>query len=270
MESLPISKLVKKQTVVKRFDGFRLDGGQGSMKVVIRYDDECGNGHNSFSITGTTYRDNKEWGCGCIHDDIAKFAPELAHLIKWHLTSSDGPMYYIANTMYHARDTDTKDKKAGDPIAFDTVLKFNGMPFTFKEFERGFFDYLKSNRNNFNKIEVVEVPYDGKDSYDFAPNYSLTGFDIKNASGEWYKAPFKTRGKAIEFLTALQNNKFRMVKHATKWCQSVKPDIEAARRCAVWEDATIEQLQSKEALKARLPALMHEFKAVIESLGMEY
>ena len=64
-----------------------------TLRVVIRYDDECGNGHNSFSITSQN---------GCTHDLIASLCPDLAHLIKWHLCSSDGPMHYIANTMYYA------------------------------------------------------------------------------------------------------------------------------------------------------------------------
>ena len=29
--------------------------------------------------------------------------PELAPYIKWHLVSSDGPLHYIANTVYHAQ-----------------------------------------------------------------------------------------------------------------------------------------------------------------------
>ena len=45
------------------------------------------------------------------------------------------------------------------------------------------------------------------------------------------------------------------------------PDIEAARRTAVWPDATLEQLQSKEALTARLDGLLAEFREVVESAG---
>jgi hypothetical protein len=49
-----------------------------------------------------------------------------------------------------------------------------------------------------------------------------------------------------------------------------KADIEAARACAVWPDATLEQLRDKEALEARLPALMAEFRKDIESLGFTF
>ena len=115
--------------------------------VTLRYDDRCSNGHNTFSITASTYK-----MCGCLHDIIADYFPEYAKYIKWYLTSSDGPMHYIANTMYWAK----------------------------------------------------------------------------------------------------QGN------------------LEYARGCAVWEDATLEDLMDEEKLKARLPALMEEFKSAMEELGFIY
>ena len=48
---------------------------------------------------------------------------------------------------------------------------------------------------------------------------------------------------------------------------AVEPNIEAARSCAVWPDATLEQLQDEKLLMQRLPALMQEFKKDIEALG---
>jgi len=74
----------------------------------VRYDDECGNGHNTFSITGEIYRrsGNRYYNdsFGCIHDEVAKHFPELAPFLKWHLMSSDGPLHYVANTIYHASE----------------------------------------------------------------------------------------------------------------------------------------------------------------------
>lgn len=69
--------------------------------AVVRYDDQCGNGHNTFSITGDIKYGKGGSSGGCIHEEIAKHFPMLAPYIKWHLTSSDGPMHYIANTLYH-------------------------------------------------------------------------------------------------------------------------------------------------------------------------
>ena len=102
------STLTKKQ--VKTFKkSYREDGREYVLIAKVRYDDECGNGHNTFAVTGEIWRAKNGQpigrdceACGCLHEDIAKHIPELAPSIKWHLTSSDGPMHYIANTVYHA------------------------------------------------------------------------------------------------------------------------------------------------------------------------
>lgn len=92
----------------KEFVKFYTEGGtRYRITANVRYDDQCGNGHNSFAITGNIERKarNGRWvdDCGgCIHKEIKKHFPELAPLIKWHLFNSNGPMYYIENTLYHA------------------------------------------------------------------------------------------------------------------------------------------------------------------------
>lgn len=86
------------------------EGTDCTMSVTLRYDDECNNGHNTFSITGRIK--GGKYGrygyeidmAGCIHDEIKKYFPEFAHLIKWHLCGSQQPMYYIENTLYFATD----------------------------------------------------------------------------------------------------------------------------------------------------------------------
>lgn len=82
-------------------------GPGGMMTVTIRHDDNCKNGHETFSITADVItteskRNNDIAAGGCMHDEIVKVFPELAHLIKWHLCSTDGPMHYIVNTTYAA------------------------------------------------------------------------------------------------------------------------------------------------------------------------
>lgn len=76
-----------------------------TLQVEVRFDDDCGNRHNSFAVTATVWnprrRDDIEAG-GCLHDEVAEVFPELAPLIKWHLCSADGPMHYVANTVYWA------------------------------------------------------------------------------------------------------------------------------------------------------------------------
>ena len=48
------------------------------------------------------------------------------------------------------------------------------------------------------------------------------------------------------------------------------PDLEAARHAANWPDATLEQLQSEEALTARLDSLLTEFRQAVESAGFQW
>ncbi len=47
-------------------------------------------------------------------------------------------------------------------------------------------------------------------------------------------------------------------------------DIEAARSCAIWPDATLQELRDETALRARLPGLLADFRADIEALGFTY
>lgn len=102
---------------------FQTELADGSvLRATVRYDDRCGNGHNTFSITGELYDRTRANGdaslvnskgkkrylgsCGCLHGDIAKYFPELVPLIRWHRVSSDGPTHYVANTIFHAERGD--------------------------------------------------------------------------------------------------------------------------------------------------------------------
>jgi hypothetical protein len=92
--------------------------GKSRLTVKMRFDDQCRNGRNSFSVTGEGMELSRgKWQesfGGCCHDEISKVFHELAPLIKWHLTSSDGPMHYLENTVYHAGDRDHNGLRAGE------------------------------------------------------------------------------------------------------------------------------------------------------------
>lgn len=228
-QTLPPSVLTKKQTLTygpRHVTGY----GPGAMlTATVRYDDQCGNGHNSFAITGVVVtpaskrRHDIEAG-GCLHDDIARVFPELAPFIKWHLCGANGQIHYMANTVYHAGDRDHWGLRAGEfrqhtsrgPYQADGVAGVPCWELAFPE---------RGAREVYSHEKPAPVVCEWR-------AYGITG-----------------EGKARDFA--------------------------AARSCAIWPDATDEQLsaepdQLRAMLAARLPALMAEFRAAVESLGFTY
>ena len=102
-----------------------LDDKKFNLKVSIRLDDECKNGHQDFAITGTQWEPGKRRAerninrYGCIHDDILEAFPEFAPFVKLHLCDFDGvPMHAIENMRYHItsgfNSTRVKDENFAD------------------------------------------------------------------------------------------------------------------------------------------------------------
>ncbi|MDD5540949.1 MAG: hypothetical protein PHG61_09690 [Candidatus Marinimicrobia bacterium] len=124
-----MNKSILTKHQVKNFSReFYQDGILCKLVVNVRYDDRCGNGHNTFAITADLFdrcHRNREpstelstgkrrWlgSWGCLHGKIKKVYPEMAKYIKWHSVSSDGPMYYIENTMYDIEQGDLDAARA--------------------------------------------------------------------------------------------------------------------------------------------------------------
>lgn len=226
-----ITKMQKKTAVkLKVLDG-DINYRPVDIIVNLRYDDSCGNGHNSFGITADVYEAGRRSDSayvmgGCCHEVIARHFPKLEKYIKWHMTSSDGPMHYLANTMYHASDRDhwglRKDEKR------QLVNGRTNLPV-----------WQAVVKNRFGE----EVPI--HDS--LAPGYGWVDSKEpppRDGNIEWVPRWIVGEGKV--------------------------PHLEHARSSAVWPDATLEQLQDEQALLDRLPALMEEFKRDMEELGFTY
>jgi hypothetical protein len=114
------SKLTKRQERTYGPVPIASYGKDAVITATVRYDDRCGNGQNTFSITATattpeSRRRNDIEAGGCMHTEIAHHFPELAPLIKWHLVSTDGPLHYIENTMYWLGRRGYTNGKPGDP-----------------------------------------------------------------------------------------------------------------------------------------------------------
>ena len=240
------------------------DGRVYRITATARYDDECCNGHNTFAITGQIdeKRGNRwmDYAGGCIHEDIAKHFPELAPLIKWHLCGSNGPMYYIQNTIYLAGERDCWSKLKGEEKDFDEYIIFKNFPIMFEK-EREFRDWMMKP----GALEIIAVPHaNEKDGYKYADKYTFSGYPV-----EWYKCPFDSQRDAEEWREAMKLG-YSFKKICVGWGEGKKRELDAARSTAIWPDATDEELTApglEERLQKRLPALMAEFQKTMESLG---
>jgi len=267
------SKLVKNQskTYTKEIE---YDGKPCDLVVKVRFDDECGNGHNSLSVTGSVYKrgrrsDSAFLTGGCIHDIISEHFPELREAIKYHLVSSDSPMHYVANSLYHASDRDCWGYRKGEPKNFKTRVFFNDVPVPMKDYGEKFVEFTKT--VDANTLQVVECPYMGKD-YSFSPKYTFNDFHTwrkDERACTWYGAPFSDEIEAYQILEALRTCRISYKTEASAYGEGKTPDLEAARACALWEDATLEDF-TKEKLEARLPMILANLKRIVETLGMEY
>jgi len=266
------SKLVKNQNLKKVISNVtHPDYGQVDLIINIRYDDRCGNGYNSFAITGDLYvagrrGDRNLIACGCIHDQIKLLAPEYSHLIKWHCMNSDGPMHYLANSLYHASDKDHNGYKKGEPCSFEKHIKFEGMPITFSPSNK-LIKWIEERKNNglgFD-VEVIELTHDNNDGYAYRPKYTIGDYPAT----KWHEGPFDSEQKAFEWIETLQTIPFEIVSLPTAYSEGKEPDLESARNCAIWPEAQLEDF-TKENLVKRLPTLIDEFYDVVLSLGFEF
>lgn len=89
-------------------------------QIEIRLNDECQNGYDDFSITGTFWQigkpriDRYVETAGCCHDKILKVRPDLLPFVRLHLCDSYGaPMYAAGNGLYYAVPGEYHHKKPG-------------------------------------------------------------------------------------------------------------------------------------------------------------
>jgi len=272
---------------------FNEDGVTKRIVVDLRFDDSMGNGHNEFSMTAEIWNprhpEDSESG-GIIHKAIAKHFPELAHLAKWHLCSTDGPMHYPGNVTYFAGDLDHHGKRQGEPWAWDDVAYVGNSPFPtkikssrFLEWMQARIDFLVSTpkaNKHWSEFKVVAASHTGNDTYKYSDNYTLEGYEAN-----WALCPFNDSVTAqawadslnlhVESLRKKGAGFIRFEKVPTLFSEGKARELDKARSSAVWPDATDEQLCLPKAeltaiLMARLPALLAAMKEDMEAAGFEW
>lgn len=272
------SKLTKSQFYKTEWKEYKEGGERYRIRANVRYDDQCGNGHNTFAITGETnhYRNGwREDSCGRIHDLIGKHFPELAPYIKWHLVSSDAPLHYAANAIYHASNRDCWGKLAGEPYNFERRLMFNGVPFLYEPKKEllAHIDAVGLHPDLWAGLSIVAVEYKPRkgENYNFNPHYTLDSM----LDCDWYSAPFKSMDEAANFLHCMTHCEVEIVKRATAYGKGKERDFNAARAAAIWPEATDEQLslppeELRALIDARLPTLQNDFAAAMIALGFTF
>lgn len=91
--------------------GHGWNGAGALFRAFLRFDDPSGIDSPSFAVTGqvdtvASRRAGDIVAGGMLHDQVRQFFPGLAELIPWHLCYTHGPLHYVANTTYHARNGD--------------------------------------------------------------------------------------------------------------------------------------------------------------------
>lgn len=73
-------------------------------EIIVSLSDECGNGHEDFSITGSVYEKNAKepYRFGAMGKSIIEIWPEFEIFSRLHLSDFEGsPMYAVENGWYH-------------------------------------------------------------------------------------------------------------------------------------------------------------------------
>jgi hypothetical protein len=253
-----------------------IDGyGKGAaITVSCRFDDSCKNGHDSFAITADIRIPGRRdvEACGCLHKEIAKAFPELAYLIPWHLVSTDSPMHYIANTVYHAGDRDHRGLRKGEPSnnprTEEHFVQFGRSPISHKVGRR-LYDFIMSTLAADGEFILDKVEH-CKDVKTYGSKYQFAGMDCT-----WHECPFDEEQECREWITALTECEGVWTSRNSVIGEGKARDLDAARRCANWPEATDEQLCSepevlKQMLLERLPAMQKDFREAMESVGFTW
>lgn len=223
-------------------------GAGAEIQAELRFDSlHYANRSNGFAITGeistpTDRRRGDNSADGCIHDEIAAAFPELAPLIRFHLfDTGTNPMHGVANAVYLAgtRDCHGLDKGESKPIAGP-----DGIPHW--------------------ELQACDVPPGGLSD---------------TPTGEGYA------GRDSVPLFILKTRHKGDAPPATvptlRWVQSCRigegkaRDLDSARRAAAWPEATDAELMQEPAalravLEARVPGLIAEFRAAMDSAGLAW
>lgn len=238
----------------------------------IRYDDEYGNGYNIFAIDiEVEVKERGQWVWDSSGRDISLFRkafPKYAKYLKWHGMSPKGPSAYVANSMYHAGMKDHYGKLKGEPYIQEKVAYINDVPIPVpvNNYLARFLNHALNDKPESVDLTIKEVLTMTKHR-DLRSYYTTTSWPIEQSQS--YQAPFSSLQEAQEWVNTLQTCTVRLTSRPVSFHLGKEPDLEAARRVAIWPEAELEDF-TEENLKARLPGLIEAFRKDIEELGFTF
>jgi len=109
-----------------------------NMRIKIRLNDECKNGHQDFAITATIWEigkvrnDRNMISSGCCHEKILAIRPDLQVFVNLHLCDFTGcPMYAVENGFYHLTNgfNNTKPNEANFKAEFCSYYRITAEQF---------------------------------------------------------------------------------------------------------------------------------------------
>lgn len=166
-------------------------------KVVVKLDDECKNGHQDFSITGTEWEKGRAHiarnviHCGACGDDIASKFPEFEIFNRLHLCDYNGiPMYPVNNGMYHIKRMSKEDfcSYYRIPENHYAILKdcINEREYLYYLYELGIIDSWKAEATEAIKIleQWTGEKFVNTSTRSQLEKIDMTGFDITQYTPE--------------------------------------------------------------------------------------
>lgn len=200
-------------------------------------------------------------------DVMQRLWPEHVRALDFHLCSLTGPLHYIDNTVYLAGTRDCFGWEPGEQRREKETKKLLWVADADHLFHVVACDTQPA------PLELHYEPLLVEKEMTWGPNKGIpVGEPQRDANGlHLWRIP----GACLSLVRSLTRPE-PLVLPLKPYLGEGKPsDFEGARKSAIWPEATDDELSVPEAeleaaLKARLPKLLWELKAIVESFGMTY
>lgn len=245
-KELPIAKesvRMPKKNIISlwRSDRFTIKAADYCAELCAQWDDTHWNGSNAFHLIkrvllAGSHRESERVGWSDVPQRIlTDVPPEFLKLEKWNGCHPEGPWYYIENTLYQASDRDCHGLRKGEQKLIRNGS--TGAPCweLVAQVEPG--------------ILYPSERYAGAEVFPVA--------DLVKVADGAQPPPIPSLDWRLKYRIG----------------EGKERDFAAARRSAIWPEATDEELISddlEQRLKDRLPALLSEFRADLERIGLTW